>query len=187
LFIAFSPGSGDGIVDEIEQAAARFDGGSQVLINPSVGALERELSVSRPLVHIAGHAGIDPVQGALAWLETPGGRLTSRDLIRMRFRADTIVVTGCHTARRTISAGDEWLGLMRAFYLSGARTVVSAHWAIRDESARLFSANFYEAYDPLSPETAVRAGTRAIRNQFPHPYFWAGFGTFIRKRGGCST
>ena len=144
------------------------------------------MNLYRPLLHIAGHAGIDPIRGSLSWLETAGGKLTSRDLIDMKFRAGTVVVTGCHTARRTISAGDEWLGLMRAFYLSGAHTIVSAHWAIRDESAKQFSRTFYETYNGTNAAEAVTTATETVRKASPHPYFWGGFETFVRKRRGDS-
>jgi len=185
LFIGFTPEVDSGIAEEVRNAASSVDG-AEVLINPSPGELVAQLSVPRALIHVAGHAGIDPVRGALAWIETPKGRLTGPNLVRMKLCADTIVVTGCNTAHRTLSAGDEWLGLMRAFYLSGARTIVSAHWAIRDQSARLFSETFYRDLDPARPSTAVEAARSAIRKEFPHPYFWAGFGTFARKREGDS-
>ena len=183
LFVAFSTNAKEDIVGEVEQAAARFPD-SLVLINPSLGELSEQMSRYRPLLHMAGHAGIDPIRGSLSWLETAEGRLTSRDLMDMRFRAGTVVVTGCHTARRNISAGDEWMGLMRAFYLSGAHTIVSAFWAVRDEAAHLFSKIFYENYDGTNAAAAVSTASAAIRRSNPHPYFWSGFGTFVRKPGG---
>ena len=183
LFIAFSKNKDEGIVDEVKQAASNFSD-SVVLVNPDPYTLSGHLKQHRKLVHVAGHAGIDPVQGSLSWLETADGRITSRDLMDMQFRADTLVVTGCHTARRVITPGDEWQGLMRAFYLSGAHTIVSAFWAIRDESAKSFSKDFYQLYDGTNAPAAVRSAAGSIRSTFPHPYFWGGFGTFVRKRGG---
>ncbi len=183
LFIAFSTNTNEEIVDEVKQAASNFSD-AVVLVNPDLFVLKEHLKHYRELIHVAGHAGIDPVQGSLSWLETSEGRLTSRDLMDMKFRAGTIVVTGCHTARRVISAGDEWQGLMRAFYLSGAHTIVSAFWAIRDESAQSFSRDFYRLYDGTNAPAAVRSAAGSIRSTFPHPYFWGGFGTFVRKRGG---
>ena len=183
LFVAFSTDKKEDIVTEVEQSAAHFDD-AVVLINPSPDELGHHLKQYRELVHVAGHAGIDTVQGALSWLETSEGRLTSRELMDMQFRAGTLVVTGCHTARRVISAGDEWQGLMRAFYLSGAHTIVSAFWAIRDEAAQSFSRQFYQLYDGTNAPAATHGAAATIRATFPHPYFWGGFGTFVRKHGG---
>src|SRR5262249_42738359 len=115
------------------------------------------------------------------WIETVDGRLTSRDLINMRIQARTIVITGCRTARRLIQPGDEWLGLMRSFYLSGASTIVSALWDIRDEVARGFGVRFHKAVKRRDALDAVKSATAEVRNKYQHPYFWAGFGVFVRR------
>ena len=135
----------------------------------------------RSLVHIAGHAGIDTVGGKLSWIQTSDGRLTSRDLMDMHIRAQTLVITGCQTARRLIQPGDEWLGLMRSFYLSGASTIVSALWDIRAESARRFAREFYTIFDGKNAPAAVQQAASSLRDWNAHPYFWAGFGAFVRK------
>jgi CHAT domain-containing protein len=180
LFIAFSGKGHVTSVEEVETAAKRVPD-AEVLVNPRLHQLRRELDLPRCLVHIAGHAQVDVVGGKMSWIETPEGRLTSRDLIEMQIRARTIVVTGCQTARRLIQPGDEWLGLMRAFYLSGASAIVSAFWDIRDESARRFSSEFYSHFDGHNAATAVQRASAAVRAWQNHPYFWAGFGVFARK------
>ena len=180
LFIAFSTNSDCSSSDEVEEAAA-YSQGSDVLINPSISELQRNFEQPRSLIHIAGHAGVDAVGGKLSWIETSEGRLTSRDLMEMQIQARTLVITGCQTARRMIRPGDEWLGLMRSFYLSGASTIVSAFWDIRDEAARRFAREFYKTFDGHNAPLAVQRVASALRDWRSHPYFWAGFGAFVRK------
>jgi len=180
VFIAFTGRQATSSVQEVEEAAARMPR-AVVLINPSAAALRETFEVPRPIVHIAGHAGIDAIGGTLSWIETPEGRLTGRDLDGMSIRAKTVVITGCRTARRAILPGDEWQGLMRAFYLSGAAAIVSAFWDIRDESALRFASEFYRRFDGNNAPAAVRAACGAVREWRGHPYFWGGFGAFVRK------
>jgi CHAT domain-containing protein len=180
LFIAFSTTPDSSSVDEVEESAGRFDD-AEMLINPSIPELQCAFERPRSLLHIAGHAGIDPVGGALSWIETSEGRLTSADLLDLHVRARTLVITGCQSARRVIQPGDEWLGLMRSFYLSGASTIVSALWDIRDESARRFACEFYKTFDGRNAPSAVQSALSAVRNWRGHPYFWAAFGAFTRK------
>jgi CHAT domain-containing protein len=180
LFVAFSTSPGSSSVKEVEDAA-ELANGSTLLVNPSIPDLRDALSVPRSLVHMAGHAGIDWIGGKVSWIETPDGRLTSRDLSDMQIRAKTIVITGCQTARRMIQPGDEWLGLMRSFYLSGASTIVSALWDIRDETARHFARHFYKVFSGNNAMQAVQAAAAQVREMQQHPYFWAGFGAFVRK------
>jgi CHAT domain-containing protein len=181
LLIAFSTRSETSSVEEIEQTAGHFSN-AEVLINPGAAELRRAFELPRSLVHLAGHAGIDAVGGKLSWIETPEGRLSSRDLLDMQIRAKTLVITGCRTARRMIQPGDEWLGLMRSFYLSGASTIVSALWDVRAESARRFAGAFYETFDGTNAPAAVQRAAAAVGEWRAHPYFWAGFGTFARRQ-----
>jgi CHAT domain-containing protein len=99
----------------------------------------------------------------------------------MAIRARTIVITGCQTARRMIGPGDEWQGLMRAFYLAGASTIVSALWDVRDESARQFATEFYKCFSGDNAPGAVQYAIQAVRRSQDHPYFWGGFTAFVRS------
>ena len=169
----------DGI-REVEEAASLVQSGT-VLKNPSIDEFRDALRAPRRILHIAGHAGIDTVTGKISWIETGDGRLTNRDLTEMNIRAKTLVITGCQTARRIIQPGDEWLGLMRSFYMSGAGTIVSAFWDIRDEAARRFSSEFYKTFEEQNALFAARSASQAVRGWRTHPYFWAGFAVFVRK------
>ncbi len=180
LFIAFSTDNQASSIDEVKEAASSVLEAT-VLINPSLDELRDAFSNPWGLVHIAGHAGIDTIGGKFSWIDTPQGRLTSRELANMSIRAKTIVITGCRTARRLIQPGDEWLGLMRSFYLSGASVIVSALWDIRDKAARDFAREFYKGFNGSNALSAVQTASAFVRNQNQHPYFWAGFGIFIRK------
>jgi CHAT domain-containing protein len=183
LFVAFSGKGHSTSIEEVERAAQCVPD-SEILVDPALNELRKALDSPRRLVHIAGHAEVDVVGGKVSWIETPEGRLTSRDLTEMQIRARTIVITGCQTARRLIQPGDEWLGLMRAFYLSGASMIVSAFWDIRDESARRFSTEFYRHFNGDNAAAAVQKASAALRAWQNHPYFWAGFGVFARKELG---
>jgi len=180
LFVAFSRHPDASSIREIKAVAAGFNK-CEILLNPSLAALRQAFHHPRELIHIAGHAGIDSVAGKLSWIETPEGRLDSRDLQDMQIRARTVVMTGCRTARRHISPGDEWLGLMRALYMSGATAIVSAFWDVRADCAERFAASFYAHFDGTNASEAVRLASAVIREQQSHPYFWAGFGSFIRR------
>jgi len=179
VFIAFSGAQKTSAEDEVREAASKTQG-ALALVNPSIPELEDIFRTPHALVHIAGHAGIDSIGGRLSWIETTQGRLTNRDLSNLAIRARTIVITGCQTARRSILPGDEWQGLMRSFYLAGAGSVVSAFWDIRDESARRFSSAFYDELAATNVCTAVQRAMKEAREWQDHPYFWAGFSTFIR-------
>jgi tetratricopeptide (TPR) repeat protein len=180
LFVAFTSGESSSAEEEVLEAASGTRS-SIVLIDPTIRELAEAFQSPHALVHIAGHAGVDPVAGNLSWIETAHGRLTQRDLSGLRMQARTVVITGCKTARRSLQPGDEWQGLMRSFYLAGAQSIVSAFWDIRDQTARRFASEFYSRAPLDSIVPAVSNAMKTVRQWQSHPYFWAGFCTFARK------
>jgi CHAT domain-containing protein len=180
IFIAFSGEQKTTAAEEVREAAAKIPGAG-ALINPSLQELADVFKSPHSLVHIAGHAGIDTIGGRLSWIQTAQGRLTNRELSNLSIRAKTVVITGCQTAQRSIRPGDEWQGLMRSFYLAGAGAVVSALWDVRDQAARQFASAFYENFSGNNALAASQAAMKSVRQWQDHPYFWAGFSTFIRS------
>jgi CHAT domain-containing protein len=181
VFVAFSTSLDNTSIDEVLQAAAGHPH-ARVLLNPTVKELVEVFQEPHGLVHIAGHVKIDPIAGVLSGIDTAHGLLTNDDLRALSLRANTLVITGCQTARRTVRPGDEWQGMMREFYLSGVSTIVAGMWNIRDESARRFTSEFYKNDGARDPVGAARAATLSLRDWYSHPYFWAGFATFARKQ-----
>ena len=60
----------------------------------------------------------------------------------MKLDADLVVLSACHTARGKINS-EGVIGLARAFQIAGARTVVTALWAIPDGATKCFMELFY--------------------------------------------
>ena len=68
--------------------------------------------------------------------------LTARDVEDIKLDADLVVLSACHTARGEINS-EGVLGLARAFQTAGARSVVTALWAITDKATKYFMEHFY--------------------------------------------
>ena len=63
-------------------------------------------------------------------------RLTARDVFASRVRSELIVMSACQTglADRSPLPGDDLFGIQRAFFQSGARTVLSGLWNVPEVS-----------------------------------------------------
>jgi CHAT domain-containing protein len=79
--------------------------------------------------------------------------LTVEDISNLSLQANMVVLSACHTARGTISS-EGVLGLARAFLMVGAKSVVTALWALNDDATEKFMLKFY---DNLSSEPVVNA------------------------------
>ena len=103
------------------------------------------------LVHIAAHGRMETGEIALAPNPTPVSRapveedfvLTMRDVLNVQMRARLVVLSCCHSARGEIKA-EGVVGIARAFWGAGARSVLVSLWAIDDEATMEFMRSFYQ-------------------------------------------
>jgi CHAT domain-containing protein/tetratricopeptide (TPR) repeat protein len=154
------------------------------------------------VLHFASHALVpndDPLSPYLVLARGPAGaesgadgRLTALEVYGLRFTADLVVLSACHSAKGVISS-DGIAGLMRAFLASGAPSVVASLWEAADEPTARLMTGFYGAYARSQPkDQALRAAQLAVLRALragriqthvgaslvtlpEDPFFWGGF------------
>ena len=102
------------------------------------------------LIHFACHGNAERGEIVLAPPPLTGRRpqeedylLTMENISQVHLRAKLVVLSCCHSAKGHISA-EGVVGIARAFFGSGARSVLAALWAIEDEATEQFMSRFYE-------------------------------------------
>lgn len=119
------------------------------------------------ILHFAGHSAFNnknPLLSALALnpeknLMEDDGRTTALEIERrVRFKcAPLIYLNSCESAIAEVKEGDEAFGLVRAFLLSGASSLVLASWSVVDESAIDLAKAFYREFSKgRNPAEALR-------------------------------
>lgn len=104
------------------------------------------------------------------------GYLNLYDLYQMRMSANLVTLSGCATGMNFVADGDELLGLQRGLFCAGASSLLLSLWDVHDRSTADLMREFYQAY-VASGEMAgsLRAAMQKMREQNPHPFFWAPF------------
>ena len=75
-----------------------------------------------------------------------------------------------------MSKGDEIVGFNQAFIYAGTPTVIASLWSVDHKTQKLLMEQFYTYLrDGMDKAEALRQAQRAVREQYPHPYFWAAF------------
>jgi CHAT domain-containing protein len=77
-----------------------------------------------------------------------------------------------------VPAGDDWIGLARAFLSAGAARVMATLWPVQDRASAALMERFYRGYVVGSdPGRALAAAQRALIAvpATASPYYWAGF------------
>jgi CHAT domain-containing protein len=90
--------------------------------------------------------------------------------------AELLTLSGCATGLNVVAAGDELLGLIRGALYAGARALLLTLWEVNDHSATTFMTSFYQQLPAArSKAAALSQAARQVREQHPHPFYWAPF------------
>ncbi len=104
------------------------------------------------------------------------GYLNLYDLYQIRLPAKLVTLSGCATGMNFVSAGDELLGLERGLFCAGATSLLLSLWDVHDESTSALMQEFYGNYiQTRDMAVALQSAMKHLRQQNPHPYFWAPF------------
>ncbi len=149
-----------------------------------VAALRRaceERSGGLRALHVAAHAFVDGLNPARSGIALTGGEMLTVDTVRrMRLECDLVTLSCCDSARGTPTAGEGQRGLVRAFFIAGARRVVASCWRVSDEHTPAFMARFYEAWagqqrEVVSALRLAQLERLAAGGPLAHPSAWASF------------
>lgn len=165
--------------------------GSDVLVLSGRAATEAALrreAPSRRVLHLATYGVLNKQNPLFSFVElAPGGaddgRLEVHEVFGLQLNADLVVLSACQTglgsgALSDVPAGDDWIGLARAFLHAGAARVVASLWPVRDRATALLMERFYQNYAVRADAGSALAAAQRALLAVPataHPYYWAGF------------
>jgi CHAT domain-containing protein/Tfp pilus assembly protein PilF len=167
---------------EVETIADMF--GAQPLVGDS--ATESNLRSQAPgasILHLAAHGQYNPDNPLFSTIFLTGdqqedGRFEVHEIYNLDLTQVTelVVLSACETQVGAVSAGDEVVGLTRAFLYAGTPTVIASLWNVDDEATTLLMERFYtHLRDGMSKAQALQAAQSDVRAQYPHPYYWSAF------------
>ena len=150
----------------------------------------RRLAPSRRVLHLATYGVLNKQNPLFSFVKlapdgVEDGRLEVHEVFGLHLAADLVVLSACQTglgsgALADVPAGDDWVGLTRAFLHAGARRVVATLWPVDDWATAALMERFYGAGDVAAePAHALAEAQRALlaTPATAHPFYWAGFVT----------
>ncbi|HSK86249.1 MAG TPA: CHAT domain-containing protein [Rubrobacter sp.] len=128
------------------------------------------------VLHLACHGMFRVDNPMFSSLKVGDGWLAASDVIRLDLEGALVTLSACESGRNEVYAGDELMGLTRAFLGAGATTLVASLWLVQDETTAELMENWYEHLsEGVGRATALRNAQLALKDKFPHPYYWAPF------------
>ncbi len=158
-----------------------------------VGSQATESSFKRlagqyDVIHLATHGYFNKLNPLLSGviLEPDAhedGRMEVHEILGLKLKAKLVTLSACDTALGSgyfaeIPAGDDFIGLTRAFLFAGAPSVLASLWEVNDRSALTLMHSFYNHLRETDKATALARAQRSMRTRsgpYRHPYFWSSF------------
>ncbi len=137
------------------------------------------------IIHFATHSLVDDKKPArssiiLSLDEDPeeDGFLQMREVYNLRLNSDLVVLSACQTGLGQFIKGEGIEGLNRAFFYSGASSVLMSLWSVNDQASSQLMERFYYHLRTAEPIlSALRQAKLEMisSDTLSHPYYWAGF------------
>ena len=163
-------------------------GSGKVTGKAATKTLFKQLAGDYDYLHLATHGSLNRNAPALSALElepdgSNDGRLELYEIAGMKLHARLVTLSACETALgkgyfTETPAGNEFVGLNRAFLSAGGENVLASLWTVNDESTRLLMVRFYGHLRKSGPAEALALAQRELRQSDPRfqaPYYWAAF------------
>ena len=178
--------------EEARSIDALFEPHSRLLIG--AGATEsqfKKLAGDFTVVHLATHGLFNKASPLLSGLELEAdahddGLLQVHEVLGLRLHASLVTLSACETALNSgyfteVPAGDEFVGMTRAFLAAGTNSVLATLWDVDDHASVTMMKRFYErlkqSENGANAAAALAAAQRDLRTSkdLNHPYYWAPF------------
>jgi CHAT domain-containing protein len=143
------------------------------------------------VLHLSTHGYFNVNNPLLSGLELEpdsdnDGYLEVHEILDLSLDADLVTLSACETGMGSgyfneIPAGDEFVGLTRAFLLAGSQSVLATLWEVDDRSTVEIMEGFYKGLGQASRSNgqavALIRVQRELRNstKYKHPFYWAPF------------
>ena len=128
------------------------------------------------VLHLACHGMFRVDNPMFSSLKVGDGWLAASDVIGLDLAGALVTLSACESGRNEVYAGDELMGLTRAFLGAGATTLVASLWLVQDETTAKLMENWYKHLsEGVGGATALRNAQLALKDKYPHPYYWAPF------------
>ena len=130
------------------------------------------------VIHLACHGLFRADNPMFSALKLYDGWLTAVDILPLNMEGALVTLSACESGRNQVVAGDELIGLTRAFLGAGVATLVVSLWLVHDQAATRLMKKWYEQLQDkhtASRAEALRSAQLWLKEEYQHPYYWASF------------
>lgn len=136
---------------------------------------------SSNLIHLSTHSFLYKNQPLIILSQTNeeenDGFLEVSEIVQMNLNSDLVVLSSCRSGLGRIDEAEGIIGMQKAFFEAGAKSVVVSLWDVNDKYTSFFMKDFYHHLsEGLNKSDALRsAKLNFIKKYSANPYYWSAF------------
>jgi CHAT domain-containing protein len=165
------------VLEEVEAVAQALPGARLFIAEAADEQALREYGPTSRFIHIATHGSFRYDNPMFSSVRLGTSHLSVFDLYGLDLSAaELVVLSGCGTGLSVMQDGDELLGLVRGLLYAGAQAALVALWDVNDHTTARLMRDFHHRHlGTANKAAALRQSMLALREEFPHAYYWAPF------------
>ena len=178
--------------EEASSIAALFQPNSRMLTGANATESNfNNIAGDYQVLHLATHGYFNKLNPLLSGLELEAdeendGLLEVHEILDLKLESSLVTLSACETGLGSgffaeIPAGDDFVGMTRAFLQAGSVSVLATLWAVDDRSTVDLMQTFYQSFENPglngNKAMALADAQRTLRSdgRYQHPYYWAPF------------
>ncbi len=167
--------------DEINQISSIINADKVLSANYATETNFKSSAEMNKLIHLSTHSFLFEKQPLILFSNSydagNDGFLEAGEIVKLKLNSDLVVLSSCNSGLGEIDPSEGILGMTKAFFEAGAKSVVVSLWDVNDKYTSKFMGLFYkrlsEGYDKSK---ALRMAKIDFINEYsPNPYFWGAF------------
>ncbi len=141
----------------------------------------KEFAASSHVIHISSHSLLLKDQPLIIFSQQNDnendGFLELGEIVQLNLSSNLVVLSSCRSGLGKIDASEGILGMQKAFFDAGAKSIVVSLWDVNDKYTSYFMKDFYKHLaEGISKSEALRAAKLDfIKNYSANPYYWSAF------------
>lgn len=133
------------------------------------------------IVHISSHSFLIKDQPLVMFSpqedQQDDGFLELGEIVQLGLNSELVVLSSCRSGLGRVDAAEGIIGMQKAFFEAGSKSVVVTLWDVNDKYTSYFMKEFYEqlASGKSKSEALREAKLQFIKDYSANPYYWSAF------------
>lgn len=167
--------------EEIESIDETIDNNVILLSSDATESKFKESAPNSKIVHISSHSFLIKDQPLVMFSpqkdELEDGFLELGEIVQLGLNSEMVVLSSCRSGLGRVDAAEGIIGMQKAFFEAGSKSVVVSLWDVNDKYTSYFMKEFYKQLANGKSKAAALQETKLefIKNYSANPYYWSAF------------